>query len=398
MKRLTSFFKQISILTLILSISLIQPIQASEFKYPLREGWLTFPYCEGKHSLLQWPYTIMEWFANYGHLTADDGSKYVYFVTFISYDPLETVVGMTFPHMIICLIDEDNQEHHSYGNHCNLKRFDRQHAYIETEDGNYLRWKGWCNPFQYELHAKGYGYQFEYILDLDFDLVKRPLTPNKTGFVRQPVGVSGYYCMTRLDVNGSITFKTGPAEDPEIVTKRVTGMNWIDRQWLGASFAANNHYTYEWWCIKLDNNEEAILYRIWDIDNDTIATELFEINHAEKDGTREEVTDYTLDDLDYWTSKRYPFNTYSHGWQLYSPQCGWDLTVTPTFEDQEAIAGSTFWSGSCAVTGTVNDEPVTGVAYAELLYSHSGNNDSGPRLRSLPEGIEEVIDQIMHKE
>lgn len=329
----------------------------------------------------------MEWFANYGHLTADDGSRYAYFLAFVGYDPLEPYLGTFFPHMIFSLTDEDNEKLYSYGSYVKLKNFEQWYASIETNDGDYLRWKGPGKPFQYEIYAKGRDQGVEYTLDLNLDMVKRPLVIEGDGFIRQPEGVSGYYALTRLTIDGYLTINGDK--------KHVSGIHWIDRQWLGASFAKNNHYTYEWWCIKLDNSEEAILYRIWDINDDTIAAELFEINHFQNDGTREAVTDYSLDNIGYWTSPDPPYYTYSSGWRLFSPACDWDLIIMPTFEEQEASYPFRFWEGSCNVTGTVNGQSVTGVAYAELLYTYSGTVGQGFRYRALPEGVEKVIQRIL---
>jgi predicted secreted hydrolase len=209
------------------------------------------------------------------------------------------------------------------------------------------------------------------------------LIVNGTGYVRQPEGVSGYYAMTRLAVDGALTI------DGE--SQHVAGVGWIDRQWLGVSFAANYHYLYEWWCIILDNGEEAMLYRIWDANTGTVASSLFEINRSEFLGWRDAVHDYTLEDLGYWTSPRPPYSEYSHGWRLSSPTAEWDLTIEPQFADQEARSPMYFWSGSCRVQGTANGEPVTGFAYAELLYDRNGLADVGPRYRTLPPEVSELL-------
>jgi predicted secreted hydrolase len=362
----------------------VATVQASPFSYPYTDGLLSFPEDEARHPLLRWPFTVMEWFAVYGHVTSDEGYKFSFFATLVGYDPLERIesIGSFFPHSIFVLTDETNQAHYSYASYAPLAAFDSTRPRIETEDGNLFEGKGWQAPFQYELQVEGQEGDIGYSLDLDLDMIKRPLIVNGTGYVRQPEGVSGYYAMTRLAVDGDLTLAGK--------SRHVQGVGWIDRQWLGASFALNNHYAYEWWCITLDNGEEAILYRIWDTDTDTVASRLFEINRAGDRGWRDAIDDYTFKNLDYWTSPRSPHYRYSHGWRLSSPTAGWDLTIEPWFDDQEASSPIHFWSGSCRVEGFAGAEAATGVAYAELLYSYNGMAEEGPRCRSLPLEVGEL--------
>ena len=124
----------------------------------------------------------------------------------------------------------------------------------------------------------------------------------------------------------------------------MSGIQWIDRQWLGMSFAANLNYYYDWWALQLNNNEEATLFRIKDFTNNAVAMSVLEINHA--DGKREHVDGFVLTDL--------PL-----GWQLSAPAAGWELKIVPARKDQG------MWQ-SCDITGTIHGKPITGLAAAEL--------------------------------
>ena len=73
------------------------------------------------------------------------------------------------------------------------------------------------------------------------------------------------------------------------------------RQWLRASFCLNGGGNlYEWWAVQLSNNEEAIIYKIWNTLIHEVVSQTLQINHA--DGTREKVTDYEMTNMGYWTS------------------------------------------------------------------------------------------------
>ncbi len=372
------------------------------FSYPYNSGWLSFPTDEGKHRVDRWPFVLMEWFANYGHITADDGSKYSYFITYVTYDPLEdprlTALGARldlpigtsfFPHKIFTLVDEQNQTIYTTGDYTKLKKFESEKADVETGTGDILRWKGRRQPFQYDLTSSGFDSYSgtTYSVDLDLKMAKSPLVLNGIGYIRQPLGVSGYYSQTKVEVDGKLIING--------IEKHVKGINWIDRQWLGASFGVNAvSNSYEWWAVQLDNNEDAIIYRIWNTRDRIIASEILEINHA--DGKREKITDYSLENLDYWTSPN-SGRKYSSGWHLTIPSKGWDLIITPIFKDQEAKSPFSFWEGtSNSVVGVINNKNVTGVATAELLYSYDTQADARAKdigavnLRSLPQGSEKV--------
>ena len=86
------------------------------------------------------------------------------------------------------------------------------------------------------------------------------------------------------------------------------------------------------------------MFRLWDVQTDQVAMTYLEINHA--DGKPQRIDQFTLTDL-------------PSGWHLSAPQAGWDLTIVP------AIEGLDTWQ-SCRITGTIEQEPVTGVGIAEL--------------------------------
>ncbi len=312
------------------------PANSASFTYPYHAGKLSFPRDEGKHLQSEWPMTLIEWNAHYVHLTAEDGSRYFLFTTFVTYDPIEKLLGGVFPHAISTLIDLTNGKTYHHRDMRRLKRFAEGHADAETAKGDYFKWKGKDKPFQYDFHVAWQDSQIDYCVDLALEMVKPPLVVNGTGYIQLPKGHSGYYSQTRLKATGHLTINGA--------RKKVTGIQWVDRQWLGASFVDNIQYSYEWWALQLDNNEEAILFRIWDISSDAIAMTLLEINHA--DGKREHIDEFTLTDL-------------PSGWHLSAPQAGWDLTIVP------ALKGPQTWQ-SCNVMGTIKGKHVAGVATAEL--------------------------------
>jgi predicted secreted hydrolase len=306
------------------------------FSYPYRVGNLSFPRDEGKHSPTEWPITLIEWYAHYAHLTAEDGSRYFLFTAFITYDPIEWVLGGRFPHVIATLVDVTRGKTYYYRDMRRLKSFTAGHVDAQTASGDYFKWKGEDRPFQYDFRVAWRDPQVDFSLETDLRMVKPPLAVNGSGYIKLPKGDSGYYSQTRLDATGRLTI--------DGVAKKVSGVQWMDRQWLGATFAGGTGYSYDWWAIQLDNREEAILFRIWERDTNAVAMSVLEVVHA--DGSRQGVDRFSLTDL--------PF-----GWRLCAPSIAWDFEIVP------ACQGQGIWQ-SCDIVGTVAGKPVGGVAAAEL--------------------------------
>jgi predicted secreted hydrolase len=309
---------------------------AGAFSYPLNIGRLSFPKDEGKHSPSQWPNTLAEWHAHYAHLTAEDGTRYLLFTTFVTFDPVEPMIGGKFPHVIATLVDVTHGKTYRHRDMGPLKTFAFGHADVQTTNGDYFRWQGEAKPFQYEFHVAWREPLEAISVTTALKMVKPPLAVNGSGYIKLPKGDSGYYCQTRLETKGELTLNG--------ITKKVAGIHWIDRQWLGMTFAANLNFYYDWWALQLDNNEEAILFRIKDFATNAVVMSVLEINHA--DGKRERVEGFVLTDL-------------PSGWQLSAPGAGWELKIVP------ACKGQLTWQ-SCDITGTIHGKPVTGFAAAEL--------------------------------
>ncbi len=306
------------------------------FSYPYRVGRLSFPQDEGKHSPTEWPMTLIEWSAHYAHLTAEDGARYFLFSAFITYDPIEQVLGGKFPHMIATLVDVNNGKTYYHHDMRRLRSFAVGHADVQTANGDYFKWKGEDKPFQYDFHVAWRDSHIDFSLETELKMIKPLLAVNGSGYIKLPKGDSGYYSQTRLEATGRLTINGAE--------KKVSGIQWVDRQWLGMTFAGNMQYSYDWWALQLDNNEEAILFRIWERGTNTIAMSVLEIVHA--DGNRERVDKFALTDL-------------PCGWRLSAPSVAWELKIAP------ACQGQGIWQ-CCDITGTVGGKPVAGVAAAEL--------------------------------
>src|ERR1041384_2825102 len=107
-------------------------IVSAPFSYPCSIGRLSFPADEGLHSPSEWPMTLAEWHAHYAHLTAEDGSRYLLFTTFVTFDPVEQMIGGKFPHTIAALVDVTKGKTYHHRDMERLKNFAPGHADVET--------------------------------------------------------------------------------------------------------------------------------------------------------------------------------------------------------------------------------------------------------------------------
>src|ERR1041384_1421350 len=194
---------------------------SAPFSYPCNIGKLSFPKDEGLHSASEWPRTLAEWHAHYAHLTAEDGSRYLLFTTFVTFDPVEQMIGGKFPHTIAALVDVTKGKTYHHRDMERLKNFAPGHAEVETAHGDYFRWKGEDKPFQYDFRVGWREPDGDISVTTALKMIKPPLAVNGIGYIKVPKGESGYYSQTRVEAKGELTIDGR--------TKKVSGIQWIDR-------------------------------------------------------------------------------------------------------------------------------------------------------------------------
>jgi hypothetical protein len=129
---------------------------------------------------------------------------------------------------------------------------------------------------------------------------------------------------------------------------------------------------------------------IFDKQNRTHREEGFgSIGWKNADCTQGITLDHTIERLAYW---KHPArgDYYSHEWHIVVPETGLDVTVEPVIENQTVeFLGTYFYEGRCTVSGTVDGEPVSGLAFAELVHHYEE-----PELEvQAPEAGDEVFEQ-----
>jgi hypothetical protein len=216
---------------------------------------------------------------------------------------------------------------------------------------------GRMKPFQYHIKAESQTGS----VDIECNTLKRPLILADSGFLYQGAsGYSYYYSQTMIDVNGLIGFLS--EEDS------ISGTAWIDHQF--GSFNPNSSEDYEWFCIQLDNGMDLNIWNIFAEDNTIPETSAFRICSVYvNDSSSLTFSDFDIERLEFKYTQDGE-RCYSQKWHLTADSCDIDLTIKTRNSDNEVTLPFRFYEGSILVNGTVNDAPVEGKGFAELLHSY----------------------------
>jgi predicted secreted hydrolase len=176
-----------------------------------------------------------------------------------------------------------------------------------------------------------------------------------------PGGTSYYVSYTRMEVSGTLKRGCGFL-GLGCETLEVTGEAWSDHQW--GDFDLSSYAGWDWFSVQFNDDTELMLYFIRAPDGSYLeeAGSFITPDGRTLPLKNEDITLTALGET--WTSPQtgaiYPMR-----WRVVVPKHDLDLTVTPTFPEQEmdtrASTGIVYWEGSVRVTGTRE-----GVGYVEL--------------------------------
>jgi hypothetical protein len=216
---------------------------------------------------------------------------------------------------------------------------------------------GKMKPFQYHIKARSQTGS----IDIDCSTLKRPLILADSGFLYQ--GASGYtyyYSLTMINISGLIGFLSD--EDS------ISGTGWIDHQF--GNFNPNSSEDYEWFCIQLDNGMDLNIWNIFTEDNAIPETSAFRICSAYiNDSAALTFSDFNVQRLGFKYTQDGE-RCYSQKWHITADTLDIDLLVAASYSDNEVTLPFRFYEGSTQVSGTVDNLPVEGVGFAELLHSY----------------------------
>lgn len=231
--------------------------------------------------------------------------------------------------------------------------------------------------------------------ELNFILRKPPIRHGDDGVVRGVHGEDMFYVFVpRCEVKGLVTL------DGQHVA--VTGEGWYDHEFSAPPKPRDpNEKTksdlgvvaWNWVSAQLDDGSDVSVYDL--IHSETKVSQGRWAIVVAADGTSRSFSDFTLTPGGQWRSVR-TFECYPTSFALEIPGAAISLSVEAEVGDQElvtVISKPAFWEGRCAVKGTRDGKPVTGLGYVERSGFFSAETLDA-FFKSVGEAVRESVQQV----
>jgi predicted secreted hydrolase len=338
----------------------VTPAQpASEWKQALPPYTFHFPADHASH-----PDYKLEWWYYTGNLTARDGRRFGYQLTFFRLgvqkepvNPSRWAVRDLYP-AHLALTEIDGGKFHSADK---LSRAGVGWAGADPQ--TYHVWnEGW------EVRQDAAGRHMLKAADQDFGLElqltegKPPVIHGAQGVSQkgsQPGNASHYYSLTRMPTRGTLLLAGQRVE--------VEGASWMDHE-FGTSYLEKGQLGWDWFSIQLEDGSELMLYRFRRQDGAPDRLSSGTLITANGQTTSLKFDEFELTPLQEWRSDsgaNYPIE-----WRVQLPGRGLELTVRAALANQEmrteASTGVSYWEGAISVSGTAQGRPVQGRGYLEM--------------------------------
>ncbi|HEY9789731.1 MAG TPA: lipocalin-like domain-containing protein [Candidatus Obscuribacterales bacterium] len=306
-----------------------------------------------------------EWWYYTGHLTADDGSRYGYELTFfrLGMDVVNGVKNSPWSvreaYLAHFAISDIGQRRFFHRQRLTRAGIDFGGADSKTYHVWNENWSGQAVDGDQQLKAAS----TEYSIDLNLHSDKSPVIHGENGVSQKASCVgcaSHYYSFTRLITGGELV-----AHGKRM---HVNGLSWMDHE-FGSNQLTAEQVGWDWYSIQLDDQSELMLYvmrrRAGGFDEHSSGTFV----SADGASTHLKLSDYKIKPEGSWHSS-VSGATYPMGWRVEIPARHLLLTISPQMENQELNKQNqrdvTYWEGACDVRGSRDGKPITGQAYVEM--------------------------------
>jgi predicted secreted hydrolase len=363
------FVRRVTAVSLLVTLLLLTPTPLSAanrvFKPALPGYRFNFPRDHASHDEYK-----TEWWYYTGHLTAEDGGRYGYELTFFR-SALDAPQGLQKGswaagniYMAHFAVTDLGKKQFFY-----QQRLTRPG--VDFAGASTREYKVWNKDWRARMDTSGRHLLIanspEYSINLTLQTDKPPAIQGENG-VSQKANCTGcashYYSFTRLKTTGFIRLG-----DKRL---KVIGSSWMDHE-FGSNQLTADQVGWDWFSIQLDDNTEVMLYvmrlKNGGLDPNSSGTLVFangSTRHLRK-------ADYSIKRTATWRSP----NTkavYPMGWDVEIPSFKANLKIVPELENQElakkAPSEVTYWEGACTVSGEKNGKPIKGQAYVEMTGYH----------------------------
>jgi predicted secreted hydrolase len=306
-----------------------------------------------------------EWWYYTGNVTASDGQRFGFELTFfreaVSREPVSQsawdIRDIYLAHLALSDLDGSEFYH--------AERTNRAGPGIAGIDESTQRiWNGdwqvtWNGPDQ-ALRVIDDRFSLALLLHPE----KPPVVHGENGVSQKAAGLghaSHYISLTRLKTSGTIGLSGK--------TYEVSGLAWMDHEFFTHQLEADQA-GWDWFSLQLADNTELMLFQIrrknGSIDRFSAGT--FVDAHGKSQHLAN--TDFTLTPMgDSWNSA-VTSATYPVRWKIVIPKLGIELEAGTALESQELSGKSdlipNYWEGAISVQGRKGSLPLKGVGYLEM--------------------------------
>jgi len=353
------FFLTLASLALLALWRFVPVCSAGEFRQALPGYTFSFPRDHYAHEDFR-----TEWWYYTGHLRSKGGEEYGYQVTFFRSGLAEArdnpsrwaARNLYLAHFAVSDIPRKSFRYFERVNRAGLGQAGASETEFRVWVGD---WEVSGDGARQRLKAK----EGEFALDLHLASQKSPVIHGENGVSRKGEGrghASHYYSLTRLKTEGTLTVRGKPLE--------VTGQSWMDHE-FGSTQLNPDQVGWDWFSLQFEDGRELMLYIIRKTDGRPDPYSAGTWIGTDDRIVRLKQPDFKIETLDRWGSPRTK-GIYPMKWRLSAPTIGLDVTVTPTFPDQELnTAKSTqiiYWEGAVTADGSVSGRPAKAKGYVEM--------------------------------
>ncbi len=172
----------------------------------------------------------------------------------------------------------------------------------------------------------------------------------------EPGNASYYYSLPRLASEGTVTV------DAEVF--QVAGLSWMDHEFSTSALSAGQ-VGWDWFSLQLSDGRDLMVFQICRSDggidpfsSGTVIQPNGEIIHLNRDHFEIRVQET-------WQSAA-SGAVYPAAWTVQIPQINLTIEIAPYLADQEMNVSYAYWEGAVGVRGTIEGQAVTGSGYVEL--------------------------------
>ena len=306
-----------------------------------------------------------EWWYYTGNLTAGDGHRFGFELTFfrqaIDRDPAKSstwdIHDLYLAHLALSDLDDGQFYHAERTNRSGPGLAGISEIQKKIWNGNWdAHWQG------EDLTLQAYDDRFSFLLLLHPE--KPPVIHGQNGLSQKAAGLghaSHYISLTRMDTKGSLLVGGK--------TNQVTGTAWMDHEFFTHQLEAQQ-VGWDWLSLQMNDNSELMLFHIrrkdGSIDPFSAGTYVDSSNRS----IHLQASDFSLMPLgEIWTSPitsaKYPVR-----WRVEVPKLGLSLEVSTPLKSQE-LSGRTkfapsYWEGAINIEGHRGPSEIKGVGYLEM--------------------------------